>query len=67
MNYYKIMSNELELLAITTYPTEADEWISPALVSVIDETIGSRFWSYDLIAQSEFETYQVFGIDEIKP
>lgn len=65
MNYYKIMSNELELLAITTYPTEADKWISPTLVGLIDETIG-RFWSYDLIAQSEFETYQAFGIKEIK-
>ena len=66
MNYYKIMSNEFELLAITTYSTEADEWISPTLVGLIDETIG-RFWSYDLITQAEFETYQTFGIKEIKP
>ena len=66
MNYYKIMSNENELLAITTYPTEEDEWISPALTDLIDETIGSRYWSYDLITQAEFGTYQSFDVKEIK-
>lgn len=69
MFHYKIMSNENELIAIAKQRDLVElgtEWISPDLIALVDEFVGDRYWSYDLIKQAEFETYLAFGIREIK-
>lgn len=69
MNYYKVMSGDNELLAIAIELNGAGpqlEWISLGLAIYIDKNLGFKNWSYDTITQSEFGTYQAFGIKEIR-
>lgn len=69
MRYYKLISDkEHELLAICKCEDDLSSlpWRESNLDEQICEKIGTRKWMWADSTQVEFETYQAFGIMEIK-
>ena len=68
MIFYKIVSENEELLGIfmdlQNGVFTTSEW--DVIASRITSELGYEFWWVSRTTQSEFETYQVFGIKEIK-
>ena len=70
MNFYYAITNffDDELMFIMKSSTKA---YVPEETRAIDKICscgnGPRSYTIDQITQAEFETYQAFGIDEIKP
>ena len=65
--YFKIVSdddNEGELIAIFKYDDTFRDW-DGARAQVSNE-LETEWWTSESINQVEFETYQAFGIKEIK-
>ena len=69
MNYCMLIADvSKELLAIFKYDKELSElpWRESDLDNRICKFIGTREWMWADTTQVEFETYQAFGITEVK-